>query len=337
MQALNAFFIAPAVAGVVPADADLDPPVAGAAPRAARQGRRRARQADGRRVHRGRSLTVGFWQTLSGRTTPRRPTSTRCSGCRAPRSRCRRRWTSRPPASGPVCYREAEGAGVPRRGGAARGAARLRRGPGRRAVDDTFGFTWLVVRTEPDDLGALVTDLHAVNSSLEAEGFARGLLCRWSASATGPGARWGWSTSTAGHLLPVRSRGRAGGPQARDAAGDAGAHHARARAARGAATSRTGCRSGAAPLASDPGRPADQSRWLLPGRSSIRWRATLAQCSVSGSTSITVDDGAVDEDLHRPHEVGEVDPVHRRAVADGLVEEHDPLVGVLRPPAASPG
>ena len=31
-----------------------------------------------------------------------------------------------------------------------------------------------------------------------------------------------------------------------------------------------------------------QSRCDLPGRSSIRWRAILAQCSVSGSTSITL-------------------------------------------------
>ena len=42
-----------------------------------------------------------------------------------------------------------------------------------------------------------------------------------------------------------------------------------------------------------------------------------------------VDHQAVDERLHRPDEVGEVDAVHRRAVADGLVEEDDPLVGVL--------
>ena len=46
-----------------------------------------------------------------------------------------------------------------------------------------------------------------------------------------------------------------------------------------------------------------------------------------------VDDLAVDEGLQRPHEVRQVDPVHRRAVADGLVEEHDLLlrVGVREP------
>jgi hypothetical protein len=40
---------------------------------------------------------------------------------------------------------------------------------------DEFGFTWLLA--QQDDLSALVTDLHAVNTSLEAQGFGEGLLC----------------------------------------------------------------------------------------------------------------------------------------------------------------
>ncbi len=43
-----------------------------------------------------------------------------------------------------------------------------------RHVDD-FGFTWLVARQE--DPSALVTDLHAVNTALEAQGFGPSLLC----------------------------------------------------------------------------------------------------------------------------------------------------------------
>lgn len=42
---------------------------------------------------------------------------------------------------------------------------------------DEFGFTWLVVDGSPDDMADLCTDLHAVNTSLEAQGFADGLLC----------------------------------------------------------------------------------------------------------------------------------------------------------------
>ncbi|GAA1926410.1 PspA-associated protein PspAB [Nocardioides marmoribigeumensis] len=40
---------------------------------------------------------------------------------------------------------------------------------------DAFGFTWLLARQE--DMSALVTDLHAINTSLELQGFAEGLLC----------------------------------------------------------------------------------------------------------------------------------------------------------------
>ena len=40
---------------------------------------------------------------------------------------------------------------------------------------DGFGFTWLMARQ--DDMGALATDLHAVNTTLEAAGFGPGLLC----------------------------------------------------------------------------------------------------------------------------------------------------------------
>ena len=42
---------------------------------------------------------------------------------------------------------------------------------------DNFGFTWLVSSRMSDDLGSLVTDLHAVNSSLVDNGFGPQLLC----------------------------------------------------------------------------------------------------------------------------------------------------------------
>lgn len=40
---------------------------------------------------------------------------------------------------------------------------------------DAFGYTWLV--SHQDDVSALVTDLHTVNTSLELQGFSTGLLC----------------------------------------------------------------------------------------------------------------------------------------------------------------
>ena len=56
------------------------------------------------------------------------------------------------------------------------------------------------------------------------------------------------------------------------------------------------------------------------GRASAAARPAPS-CSVSRVDLDLVDDVAGDERLHRPHEVGQVDPVHRRAVADVAVEE----------------
>ena len=53
---------------------------------------------------------------------------------------------------------------------------------------DDFGFTWLVVTRDPGDMADLCTDLHAVNTSLEAQGFASGLLCSM-VPFTGPTGR----------------------------------------------------------------------------------------------------------------------------------------------------
>lgn len=53
---------------------------------------------------------------------------------------------------------------------------------------DQFGYTWLVIRTEPPDTAALVTHLHAVNLTLQDTGFGPQLLCAM-AAFRGPGGR----------------------------------------------------------------------------------------------------------------------------------------------------
>ena len=44
-------------------------------------------------------------------------------------------------------------------------------------AEDKYGFTWLVCHHSADDIEGLVTDLHAVNSSLQNGGFGPQLLC----------------------------------------------------------------------------------------------------------------------------------------------------------------
>ena len=50
-------------------------------------------------------------------------------------------------------------------------------GPPVQTDSDEFGFTWLVVATDPVDVPTAVTDVHAVNTALVDAGFGPQLLC----------------------------------------------------------------------------------------------------------------------------------------------------------------
>jgi PspAB-like protein len=76
-----------------------------------------------------------------------------------------------------VCYRQAEGGAFASAQDDVQALLDADAGPKVERSTDEFGFTWLVCRQDPNDLSALVTDLHAVNSSLENAGFGPSLLC----------------------------------------------------------------------------------------------------------------------------------------------------------------
>ncbi|MDN4172930.1 hypothetical protein QWY28_08265 [Nocardioides sp. SOB77] len=83
-----------------------------------------------------------------------------------------------PTGDGSVCYRAAAGAGFDRTQTDV--LALLRDAADAPEVDvssDSFGFTWLQVHRDAEDTSGLCTDLHAVNTGLEAEGFGPALLC----------------------------------------------------------------------------------------------------------------------------------------------------------------
>ncbi len=56
---------------------------------------------------------------------------------------------------------------------------------------DQFGYTWLLVRREPEDVPGLVTDLHAINATLQDQGFGPSLLCSLIGFRTPAGASLG--------------------------------------------------------------------------------------------------------------------------------------------------
>lgn len=80
----------------------------------------------------------------------------------------------RPTGTGAVCFREAEGGPFARIKGE---IAALLGGAEPQEVRDNYGYTWLVVHRPAADVAGLVTDLHAVNSTLESAGFGPALLC----------------------------------------------------------------------------------------------------------------------------------------------------------------
>ncbi|MFD3381217.1 MULTISPECIES: hypothetical protein [unclassified Streptomyces] len=83
----------------------------------------------------------------------------------------------RPTGHGSVCFASVEGAAFDDVREEVRELLDADSEPPVEVSRDDYGYTWLVSRREPDDLPALVGDLHAVNSTLEGSGFGPQLLC----------------------------------------------------------------------------------------------------------------------------------------------------------------
>ncbi|MFD3835469.1 hypothetical protein ACFWWC_04315 [Streptomyces sp. NPDC058642] len=85
-----------------------------------------------------------------------------------------------PTGSGAVCFATVEGAAFEqthREVQALLDADADRDGPPVRLRRDEYGYSWLVSERAPDELPQLVNDLHAVNASMEVNGFGPQLLC----------------------------------------------------------------------------------------------------------------------------------------------------------------
>lgn len=82
-----------------------------------------------------------------------------------------------PTGVGAVCYRANEGAAFATAQADLQVLLDADGGPAVERSQDSYGFTWLVCRQPPDALTDLVTELHAVNSTLQDNGFGSSLLC----------------------------------------------------------------------------------------------------------------------------------------------------------------
>jgi hypothetical protein len=138
---------------------------------------------------------VGLWTTLTGRSKPKRANLDALFLVPSAAITLQTAAGLLPTGAGSVCYRAATGAGFHETQDDV--VALLEASADAPAVQtsrDEFGFTWLQVQRPPEDpvdTAALCTDLHAVNTTLEAAGFGPGLLCSLVPFADAAGRRVG--------------------------------------------------------------------------------------------------------------------------------------------------
>ncbi|WP_028645781.1 PspA-associated protein PspAB [Nocardioides sp. URHA0020] len=121
---------------------------------------------------------MGFWDVITGRTRPKQPQLDSLFLVPSAAITLETTLGLRPTGTGAACYRAATGQAFHQV--QADVVELLNADPDAPDVEvsqDEFGFTWLVVHRDPDDPAALCTDLHAVNTALEDQGFGPGLLC----------------------------------------------------------------------------------------------------------------------------------------------------------------
>jgi PspAB-like protein len=124
---------------------------------------------------------VGFLDTLLGRTKPVQPKLDDLFALPSAAITLEAGSTFKPTGSGSVCFRPVEGRSFSEVQKEVQDLLDMSSGQeGGLPVEvtkDTYGFTWLVVSRMSDEVESLVTDLHAVNSSLVDAGFGPQLLC----------------------------------------------------------------------------------------------------------------------------------------------------------------
>ena len=144
---------------------------------------------------------MGFLDALLGRSKPVKPDLDQLFGLPAAALTLDAAMGLKPTGVGSVCFKAAEGAAFAEMQAEVERLLASDGGPAEQQRD-SYGFTWLVCRHGADDVSALVTELHAVNSSLESAGFGPQLLC----SVVGFSGQVGGTSRTVG-LVYLYKRG----------------------------------------------------------------------------------------------------------------------------------
>ncbi|NJP90738.1 hypothetical protein HCN51_14955 [Nonomuraea sp. FMUSA5-5] len=128
---------------------------------------------------------MGWLDALLGRTKPVKPNLDALFALPSAAVTLQAATGLTPTGLGSVAFRAAEGGAF----ATAESDAKALLGERVEESDDGYGYTWLLVRRSSEALGDLVTELHAVNSTLEGAGFGPSLLCSLVSFAAPDGRR----------------------------------------------------------------------------------------------------------------------------------------------------
>ncbi|MFB7467521.1 hypothetical protein ACFCZ1_29200 [Streptomyces sp. NPDC056224] len=123
---------------------------------------------------------MGFWDTLLGRSKPVRPDLDQLFGLPSAAITLQAAIGFTPTGAGSVCFASIEGGAFTQVQQEVRALLDVdseRTGAPVEFSRDGYGYSWLLSHRAPDDLPALVGDLHAVNTALQDSGFGPQLLC----------------------------------------------------------------------------------------------------------------------------------------------------------------
>ena len=118
---------------------------------------------------------MGFWDALTGRSKPVAPKMDGLFGLPAAAITLQVSANLTMTGRGAICFRAAEGPAFEQTLRETVALLDNDDDPDVEITRDEYGFTWLFAQQQ--DMGALATDLHAVTTSLEAQGFSHTVLC----------------------------------------------------------------------------------------------------------------------------------------------------------------
>lgn len=119
---------------------------------------------------------MGWLTKLLGRSTPPAPSLDALFALPGAALTLESALGLRPTGLGSVSFRAAEGGAAAATVDEVQALLDAGGGPAVERSVDRFGYTWLLLRRDPSELPGLVTDLHAVNATLQDNGFGPSLL-----------------------------------------------------------------------------------------------------------------------------------------------------------------